>query len=168
MNNKLSADAQAAAWNPNDKEREATTYAAIIIDFLSKVIHGLSTGAVYDGIELNIESAKSFFNKLVKVLEVKETRIAGATAEAERAQVLVDALEQAKIVISLYKDLYNASQERACLQQIEKALQQWKDQKEVEPLAEQVYPDRCTCRYPSFNPMTDRCLICNRLNNPPK
>lgn len=46
--------------------------------------------------------------------------------------------------------------------------QQWKEVKDKEAVTEQVYPDYCTCRYPSFNPMTDRCLICNRLTNSPK
>lgn len=67
-----------------------------------------------------------------------EMYIAGATAEHDRAKVLVDALEQAKIVISLYKDLYNAAQERACLQQINEALEQWKSGKGKEQPAKPI------------------------------
>ena len=130
-NNQLSAEVQAAAWNPNDKERDAITYAAIIIDSLSKVIHGLSTGACYDGIELNMESAKSFFSKLTKCLGVKESPIAGATAEAKKAQA---ELNEANRLLGLFMKLGDCSLVRDSIETFKRnqSLQQWKEGKEVE------------------------------------
>lgn len=115
------------------------------------------------------ERIKADADKLYPLFLQADTKagyIAGATAIAERAQ---SALVEIEKVHKMYHDLKGDNPAANHILNIAREyLQQWNERKEVVSVKEQVYPDKCTCRYPSFNPMTDRCLICNRLYNSPK
>lgn len=91
---------------------------------------------------------------IMRLFGYKEGFIVGATAENNRAQPAIDTLEQ--IINSP-----NPSNEYEMMSWIdtartlaEAALQQCRGEKEIE--------QKCTCQYPTFNAMTDRCLTCNR------
>lgn len=83
---------------------------------------------------------------IMRLFGYKEGYIEGATAENERAQKMADALEWIKT--------YGPVDELT-VKFIDNTLEQWRGTgKEVE--------QKCTCRYPTFNAMTNRCLTCNR------
>lgn len=81
--------------------------------------------------------------------------IAGATAENNRAQPTIDTLEQIANSPMPANEREMASWIETARTLAVSALEQWKGtEKEVE--------QKCTCRYPTFNAMTDRCLTCNK------
>ena len=62
----------------------------------------------------------------------KDGKIAGATAEAERAQAVANVLEDAKWeLLDLYRD--KGDNGSPLTEKIDMILQQWKERKEVEP-----------------------------------
>lgn len=58
----------AAKWNPNDKERDASTYAANTASILGSLIQKLSTGCAYVNIEIELKSAHYHFYKLSEII----------------------------------------------------------------------------------------------------
>lgn len=61
-------DPAAAAWNVNNKEREASTYAGNTVSILGEIIKDLSQGGNYDHIEICLQNAEYQFNKLKAIL----------------------------------------------------------------------------------------------------
>lgn len=71
--NNIPADVQnAAKWNPNDKERNATIYAGNVITLLGALIKNISSGCNYQSIELDYKSAVYHFDKLGKTLGLQQ------------------------------------------------------------------------------------------------
>jgi hypothetical protein len=95
-NVQLPAEVPGAAWNPNDKERDATTHAAIVASFMASAIHKLSTGCNYEAIEYDIRSSIYHFEKLVQL--ILPTEYATKLHEAQMANA------NFKTEFDLYKD----------------------------------------------------------------
>ena len=69
-NKQLPAEALAAKWNPNDKERQATIYAGNVISFLGIFIKNISSGCNYRIIELDFKKVVYHFEKLSAVIGI--------------------------------------------------------------------------------------------------
>jgi hypothetical protein len=83
----LPVEREAAKWNPNDKERDATTYAGIVVALMGSAIKNLSTGCNYDAIELDVRSSIYYFQKLVEIILPAEQAIPLHQLQQENAKL---------------------------------------------------------------------------------
>lgn len=108
------------------------------------------------------ERIKADADQHVKGLSIQHSKshqhagyIAGATDVYERAEPMAEVLEYIIHCPATYDKTQLLIWIDSAIAKAKQALEQWKGTgKEVE--------QKCTCRYPTFNAMTDRCLTCNK------
>jgi hypothetical protein len=128
--------AEAAAWNPNDRERDATTHAAILVSFFGDVIHKLSTGCNYEAIEFDVRSSIYHFEKLIQIILPTEYATKLHQVEQEKAALkttgntLALRLRQLSCSVSVHPEFSNESEWGDYVSGAEKALAEWEEEKE--------------------------------------
>jgi hypothetical protein len=98
----LPVEREAAKWNPNDKERDATTYAGIVVALMGSAIKNLSTGCNYDAIELDVRSSIYYFQKLVEIILPAEQAIPLHQLQQENAELHRWKMEAAELLTKIH------------------------------------------------------------------
>jgi hypothetical protein len=70
----MTEQSQVNDYNQSDKQRDAITYAANTIQFLSSVIARMSNGTNIIWIQNDMEDAKNHFEKLVELIPPKKLK----------------------------------------------------------------------------------------------